>query len=339
MVAVWIGSANPSPGVPRPDRQEIVGDLPAHEPLQPPQPPTLRAARVGRVKVSPRQSLGKTQSRPPASRRDHILSRPVPKWLREHGWQLLGGLGALAAILGVVVPLVIVPLVKDIRNLDQPVQVILAMDVSTSMKCPVRDDILKDCPDARGKVPRFAGPARIDAAVNGGAVPALSYFKSGDRLGIWSFGSRIDQGTIYPFESEAETAATDRLRSLAKKVGGGTLLYQTIYEAVLRLRKDFKGDAVNALVILTDGRDNGSMLADGTRLDEQVLNDELGKDPDEPVHVLFTAAYEDDVRCDELLDDIDDEVFNHKCFQVTDGSDVQTAFNAIQEHLDELANR
>ena len=259
---------------------------------------------------------------------------------------LMAGLGrssssiaAISAIVGVLALLGIVPAavqsVLHYLGRDLPVQVILAIDVSTSMACPVDHDTLHGhCPGAGGKIPPFKGSSRADAAVTEGVIPAVSYFRKGDAIGVWRFASVLSPGTISEYKGDAELE--QRLRPLVGQTSGGTRLNQTIYEGVRRLRRDWKPRTINALVILTDAGDRGSTLK-GQPLTEDRLDEVLGaEDPDKPVYVFITAGY-DSPGCDKLLTGV--EAFHHECFPVNEATSVQDAYNGIQKRLDQLAHR
>ncbi len=248
-------------------------------------------------------------------------------------------LAAIVATLAVLVPAlvipVVVPFVKHRFGYDLPVQVVLAIDVSASMRCPVDASILQEkCPRKDGSIPRFDGRSRIRAAVDDGVVPALAYLRDGDQGGIWTFATVVTPGTITPFGSLKELKR--KLTPLVRQTGSGTRLYETIFEAVQRLQRDWKPRTINAVIILTDGRDNGSKL-NGEPLTEQLLDETLGpKDPDKPVYVFLTAAY-DAPKCRFLFRDVD--AFEHKCLDVDNDTDVQDAYDKIQQRLDALARR
>lgn len=162
----------------------------------------------------------------------------------------------------------------------------------------------------------------------------MKYFRPKDKVGVWSFGSVVNQGSIRPYTDGS--ALTRSFERLGGQVGGSTHLYETIYRAVSALRRQWKPRTINALVVLTDGKDDGSTLG-GEALTEELLNHKLGpKEPDKPIYVLFTAAY-DSPPCRFFFKAVD--AFDHECFQVNEANDVNTAYTQIQQRLDVLARR
>lgn len=122
------------------------------------------------------------------------------------------------------------------------------------------------------------------------------------------------------------------LRPLVNEVGGASPLNLTIYEGVRTLRQSWREDAVNAMVLYTDGIDTASKL-NGERLDETRLNQELGDDTERPVRVLIVAF--DAGRCASLLSRV--TAFDLDCFQVDERSDLQKVFRGVDSRLRELA--
>lgn len=254
---------------------------------------------------------------------------------------------------------------------SQPIRLLLAMDLSESMNCPVAapaaepgEPLDPRCanpgdPDAKPPKPldkRDTENLRIGAAVNG-AIDGLGWFGQRDRLGVWTFsgqsvvdrlrrkssrldqafsGKRTDSEPSGDFPSFEPAAAEPALRGLLLKASGGTPLNLAIYYGVRALRAYWQ-PGVNALVILTDGYDHTSEL-NGATLDEARLNRLLNKGLQPPVHVLLTTAG-DDVDCTKLLTKITAFAYDpgRDCFPVRRGRDVATTFERVGERLRELA--
>lgn len=167
-------------------------------------------------------------------------------------------------------------------------RVLLAIDTSGSMNKPVsRDDSLK----------------RIDAAI-GGAQAGLGKVKPPYELGVWTF-----RQTGHTVLAQIAPATPTRLRSIVDKLGalrpgGSTPLYNTIDAGIealqlAALRDDEPADTINALVILTDGKNNPprAMRRAGTATTARELNSALADGGN--IRVIVTAAFTK--RCRKLF--------------------------------------
>lgn len=242
---------------------------------------------------------------------------------------------------------------------QRPIRLVLAMDLSTSMNCPVQRQ-RPPCADPRDPktnppAPRNEGETRglrIKAAVDG-TVGALEWFGPRDRLAIWTFSgnSIVDQATRTTFSGKRsdpapsgriplfKDAATTKssLRGLLLNASGGTPLNLAIYYGVRALRANWQ-PGLNTLVILTDGYDSKKSKLNGIPLDEARLNRLLSQGSQAPVHVLVTAA-DYDVDCDGLLQDVTAFIYepDRDCFPVSEDSDINTTFEHVHRRLQELA--
>ena len=68
----------------------------------------------------------------------------------------------------------------------------------------------------------------------------------------------------------------------SKNVGGGTGLYDTIWAAYQKVQKSYDPDRVNAVVMLTDGRNEDP---NGMSLDELKANLRKASDPTKPIAI------------------------------------------------------
>jgi Mg-chelatase subunit ChlD len=156
-------------------------------------------------------------------------------------------------------------------------RVLLAVDVSTSMKEPL---------------PPTGKARRIDAAATA-AGGALEFVDSrGDELGLWIFATRsrrLEQ--LQPATRGQRDQIRDDLQGL--EPSGATHLYDTVAEGVRELRAGWREDRVNALVILTDGEDRGSDLT------KEELRNYLAEEKGKPVRVFIIASLGG--RCSPLL--------------------------------------
>ena len=120
---------------------------------------------------------------------------------------------------------------------------------------------------------------------------------------IWTFSDTIDRIAAVESTTKDGAPAASKLADLRDELklhprevtAGPTHLDDAIYEGVVELRRHWQA-GINALVVVTDGTDNGSDRSEGE------LNRALRvSDPDnrKPVYVLITAAW--DVACPDLL--------------------------------------
>ena len=128
------------------------------------------------------------------------------------------------------------------------------------------------------------GETRLELAKKA-AVNALPQFRGDDKVGLWAFStSRTAQGLsgAGPDRLRVEDrpqAFRDQLEGLT--AGGGTGLYDTTLAAVERMRGAKDAGAINAVVFLTDGKNEKTGGSD--------LDNLLGKlNPDVR---LFTIGY------------------------------------------------
>ncbi len=169
-------------------------------------------------------------------------------------------------------------LLARITSLATPSRLLAVVDVSTSMEAPV------------------GGGTRATLARDA-AKSALPLFPDTSAIGLWFFAVDLADGdweTVVPTrtldtfvegtsQEELLDAALDTLPS--RLTPGGTGLYDTTLAAVRSARDSYDAEAVNSVVIVTDGTNED----DGLALEEllQRLRDEA--DPDRPVKVIGIA--------------------------------------------------
>jgi nucleoside phosphorylase len=167
-------------------------------------------------------------------------------------------------------------------KLRRPANVLVVIDTSTSM-----DD----------KVP---GTGKTKMELLKAAEPALfGQFGAHDRVGLWKFSNAANMDgrhhyqqlvPIGPLDEKPPGSDTTRRKQLTREVqglvpNGSTGLYGTVDAAVGSLRGSYDPDAINAIVLLTDGRNEGVP----TRPTLQEVLARIGKG-NERVRV-FTIAY------------------------------------------------
>ncbi|ETK33588.1 substrate-binding and VWA domain-containing protein [Microbispora sp. ATCC PTA-5024] len=173
--------------------------------------------------------------------------------------------------LGAPSPQVLDRILKSWSELRKPANVLMVMDVSGSMGAEVPG----------------TGKTKLDLAKQA-AVNALPQFGPNDRVGLWMFSLRQDGDKDYrelvPMDKNTGSRLKDRIEGLIPN--GGTGLYDTTLASYRYVMAHRSGDAINAVVFLTDGKneDNNSISLDDLIPD---LRTEAGEDG---VRV-FTIAY------------------------------------------------
>jgi Ca-activated chloride channel family protein len=181
-------------------------------------------------------------------------------------------------------PPVLDKLLKSWSDLRKNANVLLVVDVSGSMA----DDV------------SGTGKNKMDLAKQAAAT-ALGQFSDTDRVGLWMFSTDLDNGKDYrelvPIGPVGQEERRDRLRD---RLGGltpqgGTGLYDTSLAAYQYLREHLDPDAINAVVVLTDGQN-----ADPGGIDLDNLLGNLRTETGGETVRLFTIAYGGDADQDIL---------------------------------------
>ena len=159
-------------------------------------------------------------------------------------------------------------------QLRKPARVLMLLDVSGSMGEPVPD----------------AGASKLDLA-KAAAIRAMSQFAPTDEVGLWAFTT--DMGAEDQIYRELEPVAPisqqrDDLRSSIRALTplNGTPLYAAIRAGVREMESSADEDKINAVVVLTDGRNEYPADTDLTGLVR-----ELGGGSGETALRVFTIAY------------------------------------------------
>jgi len=164
------------------------------------------------------------------------------------------------------------------RQLRKPANVLVVMDTSGSMN-----------QNAKGQ-PRLKGePSKLDL-VKQAHGPLLDGFTDRDRVGLWHFSAtHVTDAPLAPMGASESGGTTHRAAITADiaalRPDAATALYTTVDDAVQTLRDHYDTSAINAVVVLTDGRNE---TAGGPTL-EGLLNT-IGDPNKNPVRV-FTIAY------------------------------------------------
>jgi Ca-activated chloride channel family protein len=151
--------------------------------------------------------------------------------------------------------------------------------------------------DLSGSMADPAGNGQSKVAVaTAAAAQAISFFPDTSALGLWVFSS--DQGDGTPWAqlvplgllSDQVGAGTRRTAllqadaSMPARVHGGTALYDTVLAAYQQVRSQYDPSRVNAVVLMTDGRNEDTT---SSRTLSQLLNQlKAESDPARPVKVI-----------------------------------------------------
>ena len=145
--------------------------------------------------------------------------------------------------------------------------------------------------DVSGSMKAKIGNTTRVALTQQAAGIALAALPRSTRLGLWIFSDSIGPGDvdyreIAPFGLLTDARHRARIAvaaaHLSDDVGGGTGLYDTIWAAYQKAKASYDSNRLNAVVILTDGRDEDSI---GISLAQLKANLRAHADPDRPVAV------------------------------------------------------
>jgi Ca-activated chloride channel family protein len=163
-------------------------------------------------------------------------------------------------------------------DLRKPARVLLVLDVSGSMG------------QSAG-----AGKTRLELA-QAAAVNGLSQLSDADQVGLWTFPS---QGQVYWQQMALEPLGPQREQLIARIQqlipAGGTPLYAATRKASEAVRAGAGDDTINAVVVMTDGKNE---YPDDTDVDGLIR--QLGDQALEGGVRVFTIAYGEDADLDTL---------------------------------------
>ena len=145
--------------------------------------------------------------------------------------------------------------------------------------------------DVSGSMKQKVGSSTRIGVTQEAAGIALATLPASTKLGLWMFSTDIgvkgvDYRELAPIgrldDPRHRQAVAQALGGLSTHIGGGTGLYETIWAAYQQAQQDYDPDRVNAVVILTDGRND-----DPTGMTLQQLEAKLQAawDPQRPVAV------------------------------------------------------
>jgi Ca-activated chloride channel family protein len=239
-------------------------------------------------------------------------------WQGKPGSEIDQGNGLLAdgpkSTLNVPSAAVLSKLLDAWGELRKPAKVLLVVDRSGSME--------EDVPGT--------GKTKLDLA-RSAAVDSLSEFRDRDKVGLWMFSSKIkgeqDWQQLQPIaqmNADHSSALKQSLTTLG--AGGGTGLYNTTAAAYDAIQASREGDSINAVVVLTDGKNERTPTLELSALINKLSDRQSGQD--EQVRV-FTIAYGQDA----------DQNVLRQIAEATDGAEYDSSNpNTIREVLTEVVS-
>lgn len=214
------------------------------------------------------------------------------------------------AVLNPPSPAVLAAIERSWAQLRKRAHVLLVMDVSGSMSESVPD----------------AGTDKLSLAKDA-AVSALNQFAPDDEVGLWVFSTGLgDSGEpfveLVPIGPAKQTVP--RMQSDIEQLvaDGGTALYATLRQAQSRMLKDLPLDKINAIVLLSDGRNE---YPDDTDLDG-LLKQLKGESVDTTVRV-FTIGYGGSADTEALIAIA--EASRGKYYEATDPASIEKIMTSV----------
>ena len=213
------------------------------------------------------------------------------------------------ALLSPPAPRVLDKLLQSWAGLRKRANVLLVMDTSGSM----------------GEQVAGTGKSKLELAKQA-ARNSLSQFAARDQVGLWMFSTLLDGETDYrelaavgPMDAQHRAELAQRIDGL--QPGGGTGLYDTALAAYQFVRDHASADDINAVVLLTDGRNED----DGISVDNllgQVRTEEGARSVR-----LFTIGYGEDADLGTLRRISD--TTNAAAYDSSDPTGIDQVFTAV----------
>jgi Ca-activated chloride channel homolog len=213
------------------------------------------------------------------------------------------------ALLSPPAPPVLDKLLRSWASLRKRANVLLVMDTSGSM----------------GEQVAGTGKSKLELAKQA-ARNSLSQFANGDQVGLWMFSTRLNGATDYrelvpvgPMDTQRRAQLGERIDGL--QPGGGTGLYDTSLAAYQFVKGRASADNINAVVLLTDGRneDNGISL-------DNLLGQVRTEEGAQSVR-LFTIGYGGDADVDTLRRI--SQTTNAAAYDSSDPASIDQVFTAV----------
>jgi Ca-activated chloride channel family protein len=162
--------------------------------------------------------------------------------------------------------------------------------VWTQLRKPARVLMLLDVSGSMGEPVGSAGATKLELAKRA-AVRAMTQFAPTDEVGLWAFTTDLGGEEQIYRELEPVLPISQQRADLRKSIESliplnGTPLYAAIRAAVREMSTGLDSDKINAVVVLTDGRNEYPADTDLTGLVR-----ELGGGSSETALRVFTIAY------------------------------------------------
>jgi len=146
------------------------------------------------------------------------------------------------AVLSPPSPTVLDQIQRSWNDLRKRARVLLVIDVSGSMGDPVPE----------------AGSSKLELAKSA-AIKALDQFAPDDDVGLWIFASEFPTVNTPYLQLLPVAPLAQQLRDMKQTIqelqpGGGTALYATTRAATSAMQQSFDPSRINAVVLLTDGK-------------------------------------------------------------------------------------
>jgi Ca-activated chloride channel family protein len=211
-------------------------------------------------------------------------------------------------------PSVLAGLIERWNALRKGARVLMVVDVSGSMG---------------DGVPGSGGKNKLDLAKTA-AASSLSEFRADDQVGLWAFSTTIGPGDHpdYVALSPITTLGPDpaQLRSLIAGLAptNGTPLYDVARQAYDAVEQGYDPSLINAVVLLSDGRDENSRQ----NLDDlRTYLEGRSESATGPSVRIFTIAYGADVDVNAMKTIA--KATNGAYYDATDPSTIVDVLNAV----------
>lgn len=207
-------------------------------------------------------------------------------------------------------PAVLAAIEDSWDDLRKRAHVLLVMDVSGSMSEPVPD----------------AGTDKITLAKQA-AIGALKQFAPDDEVGLWVFSTDLGQSgqpylELVPIGTAQQTVPRMREDIDRLVADGGTGLYATLRQAQSRMLKDLPENRINAIVLLSDGRNEYPVDTDLKGLLRQLHGESI----DTTVRV-FTIGYGESADTEALKAIA--EASRGKYYEATDPASIEKVMTSV----------
>ncbi|MFI2652324.1 MULTISPECIES: substrate-binding domain-containing protein [Micromonospora] len=166
-------------------------------------------------------------------------------------------------------PTVVKAILTGWGTLRKKANILVAVDTSGSMKAKIGDQT------------RFQVATRA-------AAKGFGLLNAEDQVALWSFSSETEQRPRSPYSEEVRLSAFDP-KALTNEINnlhveGGTALYATVRAAHRHMLDHYDQSRINAVVVLTDGKNEYNKDNNLARLLQDVA-----LDPDRPVKIFCIA--------------------------------------------------